>query len=226
MKKVLVLKAGTTEPLLVARDGDYDAWFLRSLPCGPAGCEVIAPFAGQGLPSDSSAYAGLIISGSPLSVRDEAPWMAELGRWALAQAEGGLPVLGVCFGHQLLGEALGGRVEPNPEGREAGTVEVQLTEEGQHHPLFQGLPPVLTVQATHKDVLLRPPQGARRLAGNPNTTWQAFAWGPRVECVQFHPELRPESLQYLLEIRGWEGSTRPSEHGSQILRSWYQRLKP
>lgn len=224
MARVLLVKTGSTEPALVARDGDYDDWFRAALPGGPAGCDVVAPFAGEGLPAHPERWDGILLTGSPLSVRDEAPWMAALGRWALARAEAGQPVLGVCFGHQLLGEALGGRVEANPAGREAGTVEVALTPEGQAHPLFAGLPPVLAVQATHNDALVRPPPGAVRLAGNANTAWQAFAWGPRVACVQFHPELRPESLSTLMQLRGWEGQTRPSEHGARILASWAATL--
>lgn len=223
--KVLVLKTGTTHPELVARDGDYDAWFVRSLPCPPEDVTVVPVYDGAPLPPNPEDYGGIILTGSPLSVRDEAPWMRALGEWAVARAEAGQPVLGVCFGHQLIGEVLGGRVEQNPNGREAGTVEVQLTAEGAADPLFEGFPAQLVVQATHNDALVVPPSapGVRRLAGNSNTPWQAFAWGEHLRAVQFHPELADTSLQTLLDLRGWEGSTRPSTHGEALLRAWYQR---
>ena len=144
---------------------------------------------GKALPY-GGLYQGIIISGSASGVRDEAPWMPILGRWALAMAAH-TPVLAICFGHQLVGEALGGRVEANPKGPEWGTVDVALNDAGRADPLFTDLPDVLRVQALHRDVVLTEPEPHRftRLAGNDSTPLQAFAVGPWLRAVQFHPEL-------------------------------------
>ncbi len=212
MPGILIVKTGTTEPQVVEQFGDYDDWFLKVL--GPA--TVVAPFRGEGLPN-LQGYDGVLLTGSPASVRDEEPWMAELGRWAVKAAES-VHVLGVCFGHQIIGEALGGRVGLNPQGGEMGTVRVELSEAGREDPLFEGLPPVLTVQQTHKDILLRPPQ-AEHLGGNANTLWQSFRRG-RLRCVQFHPELPPAALRSLLRVRGLEGEVLDQDHGPAVLGNW------
>jgi GMP synthase (glutamine-hydrolysing) len=221
MSRILIIQTGSVEPEVIARHGDYDAWFLDAIPDGHRRCTVMRPFAGQILPDPSAldAYDGVLLTGSRLSVRDEQPWMAPLGHWAVAAAAH-RPVLGVCFGHQLIGEALGGRVEKNPAGREVGTITVTLTDAGRSDPLFEGLPWDLAVQSSHSDILVVPPPGTVRLAGNRNTTWQAFSYGPRLRAVQFHPELRPEISRDVFALRGQEATILDSEHGRQILEQW------
>lgn len=220
-QRILVLKAGTTMPEVVAAHGDYDTWF--SVPFEAEGFEidVVDTVSGETLPHAGS-YAGVVITGSPSSVRDQAPWMGGMAGWALAVAAAGTPVLGVCFGHQLLGEALGGWVEPSAQGGEFGTITVQLTEAGRKDPLFEGVPDAFRVQSTHKDLLIRPPvdQGAVRLAGNAHTHWQAFAAGPHLRAVQFHPELTPDALRLLLKARGIQAPVSDEHVGLRILQNW------
>jgi len=218
--RILIAKTGTTERLVVQRHGDYDDWFIAALDAGGATSAVVEAHRGAALPS-LAGFDGVILTGSPLSVRDEAPWMADLGAWALRAADR-LPVLAVCFGHQLVGEALGGRVAPNPRGGEYGTIEVALTDAGVSHPLFSGLGERPSVQSTHRDVLVTPPSasGVVLLGSTPNTRWQAFGWGPRLHAVQFHPELPAAALADLMAVRGIAGSPRATADGARILSNW------
>ena len=181
---ILLVKAGATHSAVAAQHGDYDRWFRRALADRPIAWSLVEPWMGGALP-DPDPFDGVIVTGSPLSVRDEAPWMAGLAQWQLAAARAGVPVLAVCFGAQAVGEALGGRVEVNPLGYEGGTIQVELTAAGQADPLFRGLGASLRVQATHQDALLRPPvgPGVVRLGGNAHTTWQAFAWGEHLRTL-------------------------------------------
>ncbi|AKU91888.1 glutamine amidotransferase-related protein [Vulgatibacter incomptus] len=221
LPRLLLLKAGSTHPDVVSACGDYDEWFRRALPGGQSRCETVAVSEGAELPSPEG-YGGAIITGSPSGVRDEAPWMERLSVWALGAADGGLPILAVCFGHQLLGEALGGRVEASPRGWELGSVEVDLSPEGRDDPLFDGLPPRLVVGATHRDELVRPPSGlgARRLASNAHSPWQAFSAGPRIRAVQFHPEVDAAIAKRVLAVHGLDEPVRQSDHGRRILANW------
>src|SRR5207248_8736486 len=107
----------------------------------------------------------------------------------------GLPVLGVCFGHQLLARAAGGDVVQNPRGREIGTVRVPLTEAGCKDPLFSWASGAeIEVQATHVNAVDHLPCGATVLASNENTAAQAFRLSETVAGVQFHPELWEAAL--------------------------------
>src|SRR5689334_19500343 len=129
--RLLIVQTGTTH-----LHGDYPRWFERTL-----GFEmpVVRAHAGEALgPAiDRARPQGVIVTGSPLSVTENAPWMLRLGEDLLKLGAAGTPVLGVCFGHQLLARVAGGAVVQNPRGREIGTVRVQLTEAGRKDPLFE-----------------------------------------------------------------------------------------
>jgi len=221
---VLVVRTGRADPSVADSHGDYPDMFRRLLADVGADIDVVSPFSGEALPY-GGRYEGIIVTGSASSVRDEEPWMAAVGRWAVAMAAH-TPVLGVCFGHQLVGEALGGRVDRNPAGPEWGTVDVQLTAAGRADPLFDGLPDILVVQGLHGDVVLTEPAPERfvRLAGNAGTPLQAMAVGPWLRTVQFHPELQDDSLSTILAARGWTAThpTRHSDHGRRIVHNWVQ----
>jgi len=181
--RVLVVRTGRPPAPVDARLGGFGGWFARHL--APR-VEVEEADARAPLPPPGR-YDGLLLTGSFDSVTAWAPWMEATALWALGAARS-RPVLGVCFGHQLLGRALGGRVERNRRGPEAGTALVHLTDEALADPLFEGLPRQLPVQEAHQDHLVALPPGARLLAWNAWTPVQAFAAGDAIRAVQFHPE--------------------------------------
>ncbi len=197
MRRILIVQAGSTDPSVAERFGDFPDWFARHL-AGEAELSVARPDEGE-LPAPAR-FGGILVTGSPKSVTSPEPWMAPLGVW-LVEAARGRAVLGVCFGHQLLATALGGTVERNPLGREAGTTEIRLTEAGRRDPLFEGLPARLMAQQTHEDHVTRMPSGATLLAGNAHSPVQAFAVGATIRCVQFHPEMDAERSRALAEAR-------------------------
>jgi GMP synthase (glutamine-hydrolysing) len=224
---LLIVKAGSAVDELAAR-GDFEDWFRESLGVGEAEAPLVAPYAGDALPDPASVPAALV-TGSSAMVTDEEPWSVELEAWLRALVELGRPVLGVCYGHQLLAKALGGRVERAAAGPEVGTVRIELTAEGRRSPLFAGLPAELVSQASHEQEVVLLPRGALRLARNAHGANQAFAFGPRALGVQFHPEFDAQVVRGYLTARGAElaaagldverlaAEARDSEHGRAIL---------
>ena len=207
--RLLVVQTGTVAEPLRAEHGDYPAWFARALD-GVARLSTLRAHEGETLSAqsfDRAGAAGIIVTGSPLSVTaaERQPWMDDLGPALFDLGARGVPVLGVCFGHQLLCKAAGGEVVKNPRGREIGTIEVQLTQAGQRDPLFawaraSGLDRI-EVQATHLDAVEPLPASATVLASNENTPFQAVRFSETIASVQFHPELRPEALRALIASR-------------------------
>src|SRR5260370_24015591 len=177
---ILLVQTGTTH-----LHGDYPRWFERALgrpmPVGRA-------HAGEKLGRALEAHrpAGVIVTGSPLSVTSGERWMLELGSELLRAGSRGTPVLGVCFGQQLLARAAGGNVIVNPRGREIGTVRVQLSEAGRRDPLFAwASSESIEVQATHLDAVDPLPPGATVLASHENCSVQAYRLSEAVAGVQF-----------------------------------------
>jgi GMP synthase (glutamine-hydrolysing) len=108
------------------------------------------------------------------------------------------PLLGICFGHQLVAQALGGEVRRNPLGREIGTVRVERLADD---PIFAGLPRRFDVNATHVDAVTKPPPGAEVLATTALDSCSAFRVGARMGAVQFHPEFDADVIGGYLRAR-------------------------
>jgi GMP synthase (glutamine-hydrolysing) len=201
VKNVLLLKAGDAAHSVRLSVGDYERWFLQTIGLSDYRFDILPVHREAPLPASADGYDAVMMTGSPLSVTQPAPWMERAADFMVEAGERGIPVLGVCFGQQLLAHAYGGRVTRNPQGRETGTVEVALTEEGRKDPLFEGLPERFAVQATHEDIVSLLPEGARVLAGNANTVAQALAFRPNVRGVQFHPEAPTEAMRAIILAR-------------------------
>ena len=142
-----------------------------------------------------SSLDGVIISGSQSSVYDShRPWIQALSRWVEGAIAGGLPILGVCWGHQLLAQVLGGTVK-------GGTYELGYVRVNQEvdDPLWTGLPDPFTVFATHSDHVVDLPPTATLLASN-ETGVQAFRHGT-VCGVQFHPEYDRQTAEAMIHAK-------------------------
>ncbi|MFB1481313.1 glutamine amidotransferase [Corallococcus sp. RDP092CA] len=201
MKNVLLLKAGDAATPVQRSVGDYERWFLQTIGLSGQRFDILPVHRGAPLPRDARGYDAVMMTGSPLSVTRREPWMERAGAFMAEAGEQGIPVLGVCFGQQLLAETYGGQVTRNPNGRETGTVEVTLSPEGRADPLFTGLPERFAVQETHEDIVSRLPAGATVLASNANTATQALAFRPNVRGVQFHPEMPTDAMRAVILAR-------------------------
>ena len=224
-KHILIVQNGVTDAAIAKDHGSYPDWFVSRLT--PHGCTttVVPAYDGTELPAPEALQAdGVILTGSPLSVVDQAPWVLRMGTWALAVADAGTPVLAVCFGHQAVGEVLGGQVQHSPNGREYGTITLELTDAGRQHPIFSRMPPAPRMQSVHGDALSCAPRGATLLASTPHTYWQAFNVGPLLTAVQFHPELRPETLRALCLLRNAPAEITDADDGNQLLANWVHTI--
>jgi GMP synthase (glutamine-hydrolysing) len=194
--RMMILAAGSTLPGLAERRGDFDRWIREKTGDAWPGTWAVhdvrtpAPLPG---PRDADAF---IITGSSSSVTERAPWMLRTEELVRGIAQAGSLLLGICFGHQLIAQALGGQVKKNPRGREIGTVRVQRVADD---PLFAALPPSFEVNASHLDSVVELPPRAELLATTALDPASAFRVGTRVRGVQFHPEFDADVMRaYLL----------------------------
>jgi GMP synthase (glutamine-hydrolysing) len=183
---VSILKMGFAEPELLAKYGDYVDMVRRKLPASDqATARVIDPAAGSALPEPQSIDR-LIITGSSSMVTDPSPTDLTAFRWLERVLAAERPVLGLCYGHQMLGHILGGQVGPLPDGPEIGVADVTLDAAGD--PLFSACAPQQRVAVIHWQTILRLPAGARVLGSGKRDPHQAVRFAKNVWGVQFHPE--------------------------------------
>lgn len=217
MKNVLLLKAGDAAASVQLSVGDYESWFIETVGMERCRFDIRHVHRGAPLPPSAAGYDAVMMTGSPASVTQPEPWMQRAADFMLDTAARGTPVLGVCFGHQLLAHAHGAQVVRNVvHGREIGLVQVQLSAEGLEDALFHGLPRSFTVYATHEDIVERAPAGATVLAGNENTALQALAFGPLIRGVQFHPEVQPAAMRALILARADKLELEATERGMGV----------
>ena len=138
---------------------------------------------------DTFAFDACLVTGSRASVYWDEPWIADLDAWVGEAIDRGLPVLGVCFGHQLLAHTLGGRVEPMDEYE----IGYRTVEHDGRNPLLDGVDEAFTVFTTHSDHVAELPPGATQFAENDYGV-HGFRHGD-VFAVQFHPEYDTETAE-------------------------------
>ncbi|MEL7568807.1 MAG: gamma-glutamyl-gamma-aminobutyrate hydrolase family protein [Bacillota bacterium] len=132
--------------------------------------------------------SAIIITGSHSMVTDQDDWSMALCAWLRSHRSKCIPTLGICYGHQLISQAFGGQVDYYPQGKELGTVSIQLTEAGISDPLLGVLPRSFLGHVAHSQTVLQLPPGARILAKNDFEQHHAFVLDDCIWGVQFQPE--------------------------------------
>jgi GMP synthase (glutamine-hydrolysing) len=203
-----ILKSGTASRATQKRLGDYDRQFVALLAQPDHQWDVHDVEHGD-FPGDLSPYDGFVITGSPASAYDPLPWVQDLLKLVREIHAGEIALLGVCFGAQVVAQALGGEVRPNPLGWEVGLVPLALTEAGRADSALARGPQPLHILQTHQDVVTRLPAGATGLAASRCTPHEIFALGETVLCLQGHPEMDNEVVRELIDKRSRRGLLPP-----------------
>jgi GMP synthase (glutamine-hydrolysing) len=203
MTHLWIIKAGATFPGMAGEYGDFDQWTCDALGVNPGTVRVFDVHGVLPLP-DPTACDGVVITGSHAMVTEGLPWSLALEEWIPRLVGAKVPLLGICYGHQLLARALGGEVDFHPEGREIGTVDIELLPECLTDPLFRGMSGTIPAHVVHAQTVKSLPEGAVRLAANDFEPNHAFRIGSSTWGLQFHPEYTAHIMRSYINELGEE----------------------
>ena len=192
--KLAILETGRPPGELADRFGDYPSMFADML--GP-GFEVESFDVQAGeLPAGLDGHAAYLITGSPAGVYEPLPWIEPLQEFIRAAKDS--KMVGICFGHQIMAEALGGHVEKSDKGWGAGLHRYSILHS---EPWLDGGGEI-AAPASHQDQVVVQPPNTEVVAASPFTEYAALAWTDRPAIsFQFHPEFSPEFAKALIEQR-------------------------
>jgi len=191
--KLAILEAGAPPPALEERFGRYPAMFEKLLGLEARSYDVQA----GALPPDVGRHDAYLVTGSAAGVYDDLPWIPKLITF-LRAAKGRARLVGICFGHQVMAEAFGGRVEKSAKGWGVGLHAYPIVRhEGWMDPV-----PLVAAPASHQDQVVAAPPDAELTASSLFTPYAGFAW-PDGSAIsfQFHPEMSPDFARALYESR-------------------------
>jgi GMP synthase-like glutamine amidotransferase len=194
-----LIQCGHVHPDLVPEHGDYPELFADLL--GPHGIELTTFDVDHGrFPGDLSGFDGWVITGSANSAYEDLPWIHETEDLLRKLIADEAPVVAVCFGHQLLAQAMGGRVAKSPDGWGAGVHAYEFVGET---PTWMTPPPhgPVRIIASHQDQVVELPEGAEVLAWTEHCQVAAYTLGPAAFAIQPHPEFTAAVSRGLVERR-------------------------
>ncbi|RMD94353.1 MAG: type 1 glutamine amidotransferase [Alphaproteobacteria bacterium] len=187
-----ILQTGHSPEPLIPEHGDYGEMFPRLL--AGRGFTFSTWSVVDGVFPDSVHEAeGWLLTGSRHGAYDDLPWIPRLEEFIREAYAQGVPLVGICFGHQIIAQALGGRVEKHPGGWIIGRQEYDFS---------NGLGR-LALNAWHQDQVMELPEGAEVVASHPGCPYAALVYeGERAYTIQPHPEFDARFIEGLIETRG------------------------
>ncbi|MDP4788963.1 MAG: GMP synthase [Haliea sp.] len=197
--KLGILKADAVRPEWVPDFGEYPDMFIALLSRLDPALKFVVYDVQQGIyPHDVDEVDGYLITGSKSSVYDDDPWIARLMEFVRELHARQKKLIGVCFGHQLVAHALGGKAEKSPKGWGVGV----------HRHRFEKLPgwhdqgpAEVALLVSHQDQVTIPATGAQVLAGNAFCENAVCQLGEHILTFQGHAEFVPEYSREVMEFR-------------------------
>lgn len=184
MIRIAILETGTPPPGLTGTHGDYPAMFRTLLGDGFA-FQTFDAQAGEW--PDAGSFDAVIITGSSAGVYEPDAWIADLLDWIRA-AKGRTRMVGVCFGHQAMAQALGGRVEKSDRGWGVGLHRYDVVSSERW---MSPIAATVGIPASHQDQVVEKPANARVLLSSEFTPYAGLAWDDDAISMQPHPEFTP-----------------------------------
>lgn len=184
-----ILQTGVAPEMLTGTNGDYPDMFARLLAGHGFDFRTYRVVDGE-LPASVTECDGWLITGSKHGVYEDHAWIAPLEAFIRASFAARVPLVGICFGHQIIAQAMGGTVEKFDRGWAVGPTDYD----------FGGK--VMTLNAWHQDQVTKAPETATVIATNDFCTNAALLYGDLAFTVQPHPEFRPEFVDGLMKTRG------------------------
>ena len=191
--KLAILETGYPPGKLADEFGSYPQMFERLL--GP-GFDVETFDVQEGKLPERREHDAYLITGSPAGVYDPLPWIAPL--MDFIRSANGAKMIGVCFGHQVMAQALGGEVIKSPKGWGAGLHRYSVV----HSERWIDSNGTIAIPASHQDQVVVQPPNTEVVAASDFTPFASLAWKDRpAVSFQFHPEFSPAFAKALIEKR-------------------------
>ncbi len=187
--RIGILQTGLVPDGLSPAMGDYPDMFVRLLAGHGFSFAAYRVVEGQ-FPADVTTCDGWLITGSRHGVYEDHAFIPPLEDFIRAAFAARVPVVGICFGHQIVAQAMGGRVERHAEGWAVGATDYRFGED------------TLTLNAWHRDQVTVVPPGASVIASNDFCVNAALLYDDRALTVQAHPEFQPDFVDALMKTRG------------------------
>lgn len=184
-----ILQTGLAPENLASDLGDYPDMFARLLDGNGFDFRTFRVVEGE-FPKSVTECDGWLITGSRHGAYEDHDWIPPLEQFIRDAFTARVPVVGICFGHQIVAQAMGGKVERYSGGWAVGATEYDFGGE------------TLVLNAWHRDQVTERPKGAKVIASNDFCTNAALLYDDRALTVQAHPEFRPEFVDGLMKTRG------------------------
>ena len=197
--RIGLLQCGHIHPDLVPEHGDYPEAFAALL--GPFGVELTTFDVDHGpVPTDVEAFDGWLVSGSANSAYEDLPWIPKVEDLLRKMIDAHVPLVAVCFGHQLLAQAMGGTVAKSPDGWGVGAHAYELVDADR---TWMTPPAAGSVRliASHQDQVTELPAGAIVLARTDHCPVAAYLLGDAALAIQPHPEFTADVSRGLVGLR-------------------------
>ena len=198
MINLCILQAGDNNPKIKRPLPGYQELFRGMFASFPQiDLEFVKVHLGE-FPESIDKWDAFLVTGSPAGVYDDFDWIEPLRELIRTIAKSGKPLVGICFGHQIIADTLGGKAEKSGKGWGLGVREMNLRDT----PAFaEGLGGAFKLLYIHQDQVTEPPAGATVIAGDEFCPVAAYHVGGDILSFQGHPEFTRELLDALMEFR-------------------------